>query len=139
MENHLIQTVLTSICETTTEGEELLIHKLYKLTFDSHLKSDQIIFNSSRLIYSDMDLFKYLDSKCGVIGKMISFRAKIINFLKEYIIYYSSYCIDYLEYIHNMTNAIYRLEQSQILKEKILSLTAKILLTFPLEDRKSVV
>ena len=134
MANHLIQTVLRSIYETTTEGEELLINKLYKLTFDSHLKTDQIIFNSSRLISSELNLFQYLDSKCGVMGKMISFRAKIINFLKEYIIYYSSYCINYLDYIHKMTSAIYRLEQSQILKEKILSLTAKILLTFPLEQ-----
>ena len=108
MANHLIQTVLTSIYETTTEGEELLINKLYKLTFDSHLKTDQIIFNSSRLISSELNLFQYLDSKCGVMGKMISFRAKIINFLKEYIIYYSSYCINYLDCIHKMTSAIYR-------------------------------
>ena len=41
--------------------------------------------------------------------------------------------MDYLEYIHKMSIGIYSSEQSMIVKEKILKLTAKILEKFPVE------
>ena len=43
------------------------------------------------------------------------------------------YCIDYLEFIHKMSVGIYSSEQSQIVREKILKLTAKILEKYPIE------
>ena len=40
--------------------------------------------------------------------------------------------MDYLEYIHKMSLGIYSSEQSMIVKEKILKLTAKVVPSLPL-------
>ena len=41
--------------------------------------------------------------------------------------------MDYLEYIYKMSIGIYSSEQSMIVKEKILKLTAKIMEKFPVD------
>ena len=53
--------------------------------------------------------------------------------MKDFITEYDVYCIDYLEFIHKMSVGIYSSEQSQIVREKILKLTAKILEKYPIE------
>ena len=86
----------------------------------------------SRLINSNENLFKYIHSKCGITDrKSTSFRGKIIDFLKDFVDEFDEYCKDYLEFIYKMSIGIYSSEQSQIVKEKILKLTAKILEKYP--------
>ena len=88
----------------------------------------------SRLINSNENLLKYVNSKCGITDrKSTAFRGKIIDFLKDFITDYDTYCIDYLEYIYKMSIGVYSSEQSQIVREKILKLTAKILEKYPTE------
>lgn len=41
-----IQNCLTSVWEMTTEGEELIVQKLAKLSFEEPLKSEQISNNN---------------------------------------------------------------------------------------------
>lgn len=120
-----IQALLNQIWETN-ESDDLLISKLYKMSFDEHLTKDQILFLCSRLINSDSNLFKYLDSKCQNT-KSAPFRGKLIDFLKEFVIYYLSYCVDYLEHIKRMSIGIYTLETSLIVKGKMLNFIGKVI------------
>jgi len=129
-----IQIIIDNIWETNTNSEDLLLQKLYKISFQDTINKDQKIFLCSRLINSNENLFKYLNSKCGITDrKSTSFRGKIIEFLKDFITEYEIYCMDYLEYIYKMSIGIYSSEQSMIVKEKILKLTAKIMEKFPVD------
>ena len=110
----------------TTDNDELLIHKLYEISFNEHLTSNHKIFLSSLFIKSDANLFNYLDTHCQDT-KFASFRCKIIDFLKDFVISYDKYCVDYLEYIRSKSIGIYTLDPALNVKNKILHFTAKII------------
>jgi len=75
-----------------------------------------------------VNLLKYLETNCGdKERKSTSFRKKIIDFIKELIENFGDFCVEYLEYMRNMCSSIYISEQSLVVKEKILSLIAKII------------
>ncbi len=75
-----------------------------------------------------MNLFKYLEANCGDKDrKSTSFRRRILEFLKEFLINYSEYCMEFLDFIKSVCSSIYISEQSLVVKEKVLSLIAKIL------------
>jgi hypothetical protein len=104
-----VHSLLNTIWEQSLnpEDEELLLKKLHKICFKDPLKTDQIsnpffklVFLCSRLINSDQNLLKFLESECGDKDKKsTSFRRKIIEFLKEFIVFFSQNCIEYLEYL----------------------------------------
>ena len=114
-----IQIIIDNIWETNTNSEDLLLQKLYKISFSPTINKDQksklyffntkiLVFLCSRLINSNENLFKYLNSKCGITDrKSTSFRGKIIEFLKDFITEYDVFCMDYLEYIYKMSIGIY--------------------------------
>lgn len=78
-----------------------------------------------------MNLLKYIEANCGDKDrKSTSFRRKIVEFIKEFIVNYSSFCTEYLEFMKSILSSIYISEQSLVVKEKVLSLIAKVVETF---------
>lgn len=76
-----------------------------------------------------MSILHFLESNCGdKARKATNFRKQLIDFLKEFLIFHKTFCQDYLEEIKNISKGIYSAEQSLIIKEKILSFLAKLLL-----------
>lgn len=76
-----------------------------------------------------MSILRFLEANCGdKARKATNFRKQLIDFLKEFLIFHKNFCQEYLEEIKNIAKAIYSAEQSLIVKEKILSFLAKLLL-----------